>query len=147
MLLDEYKYHLSECLYRDSHEKKSEDSYDQVSSYFSESFDSISSEHHDKSGDETGNDDGHNTVEYTIAMHRYHIGDTGCWECKWENERDDESLIEVLIYEMVTLDFVYFCCIYFLSLYHRKGYEKKDNRTSDTKILCPKSEKCEEILS
>lgn len=118
------KYHLTECLYRDRHEKESEDTYDEVCPDFAEFSEYSATEHDDESCDDARECYTDETIGDTIPMHRDDICHTWCGEREGECERDDESFIEVFMEDMISLDMVYLRRICLFTAYHRERYKK-----------------------
>ncbi len=146
ILFDEEKYHFSKCLDRYSHKEKTEYAYNKVRPCFSEFFDSFSTEHDDQCSDQSGYEYRDHAIHYTISMHCDDIRHPRSRKGEWKSKRDDESLIEVFMDEMISLYCIDLRSICLFSLHHRECYKKEDDRSSNTKILSFESEKCEHIL-
>ena len=93
-------------------------------SCFSDFFDKFASEHHDECRDEARESDRYESIEDTIGVHRYDVGNTRSWEGEWESEWYDESLVEVFMDEMISFNFVDLGGISLFSLYHRECYKE-----------------------
>jgi hypothetical protein len=129
------EYHLSKCLDSYSHKKESEYPDDEMRTCFSESLYETTSIHDHESGDDTHTRYRDHTIEYTVTMHRDRVCHTRSREGEWECERYDESLIEILMDEVISLDFIDLGCVCFLTLYHRESYEEEYDSSGNTEIL------------
>lgn len=147
MLINKKEYHFSKSLDSYPEEKEPKNTDDKMRSGFSESLDKFPSKHNYGCRHYSGTQNRYYSIHNTISMHRYHICHTRSWERERKCERNDESLIEIFMDEMISLDFIDLGSIGFFSLYHRESDKEEDYRSCDAKIFCFEAKKWEEILS